>query len=53
MNALLIYPEFPDTFWSFSSRSEIHREEICLSAAGTVDDLVDAAEVPGTGGWWT
>ena len=52
MNALLIYPEFPDTFWSFKHALKFLGKRAAQPPLGL---MTVAALLPGPGksGWWT
>ena len=43
MKVLLIYPEFPDTFWSFKHALKFIRKSAALAAAGAADRRGHAA----------
>ena len=51
MNALLIYPEFPDTFWSFKHALRFLGKRAAQPPLGL---MTVAALLPGAGrsGWW-
>ena len=43
MKVLLVYPEFPDTFWSFKHALKFVRKKAASAAAGPADRGGDAA----------
>lgn len=43
MNILLVYPEFPDTFWSFKHALKFIRKKSWLPTFGITDCGGDAA----------
>ncbi len=47
MKILLLYPEFPDTFWSFKHALEVHPEEGRCSPTRSVDRGSDVASCVG------
>ena len=52
MKILMVYPEFPDTFWSFKHALRFIRKKAFAPPLGL---LTVAAMLPAAGrsGWWT
>ena len=44
MKALLVYPEWPDTYWSFKHALPVRGQTVGLSSAGPVDGRFHASE---------
>lgn len=43
LNILLVYPEFPDTYWELPARALVRRETIRFPTAGSSNHFRDAA----------
>ena len=52
MKVLLLYPEFPDTFWSFKHALKFIREKSLVATTRVADCGRDSRRRSGTSGWW-
>ena len=52
MNVLLVYPEFPDTFWSFKHALKFIRKRACRLLWGC-SPWRRSFRKPGARAWWT